>query len=87
MTGWICPKCGKVLAPHVQGCDACNSQMPLQPNVPWTPYTPAPTYPWHPLPGPGDPPYRWEVTSTTAGNEPYCGVAIGSDGQPIRVLK
>lgn len=23
--GWICPKCGSVWAPHVDGCQKCNS--------------------------------------------------------------
>ncbi len=24
-TGWMCPKCGSVWAPHVDGCDICNA--------------------------------------------------------------
>ena len=23
-TGWVCPKCGAVMAPHVNGCTHCN---------------------------------------------------------------
>lgn len=25
--GWICPQCGNVYAPHVDGCHACNGGM------------------------------------------------------------
>ena len=26
--GWVCPKCGSVWAPHVDGCHKCNTTTP-----------------------------------------------------------
>lgn len=26
--GWVCPKCGSVWAPHVDGCHKCNNTTP-----------------------------------------------------------
>lgn len=55
MTGWICPKCGRCLAPDIKECPHCpaelglpgdiNKWIPVYPNYPspwWsiTPYTP-----------------------------------------------
>ena len=35
-TGWICPKCGKVYAPYVTECIACNgASIPVEPNPKW----------------------------------------------------
>ena len=31
-TGWICPKCGSVWAPQVEGCDYCNGPQ-LNPEI------------------------------------------------------
>ena len=32
--GWICPQCGSVWAPHVDGCRVCNSGFaPNKPNT------------------------------------------------------
>ncbi len=28
-SGWVCPKCGTVYAPHVQGCVKCNNPMEI----------------------------------------------------------
>ncbi len=29
-TGWICPKCGYIWAPQVEGCDYCNAPQMIQ---------------------------------------------------------
>lgn len=47
--GWICPKCGKALAPWVRECDC----PPLTKTV--TTYLPWPEYPINPWPSTGDP--------------------------------
>jgi len=41
MTGWECPKCGKVYAPSVVECVACNNTVTI--SDPVSPYVP--TYP------------------------------------------
>ena len=28
--GWICPKCGCVWAPQIEGCDYCNAPQMIQ---------------------------------------------------------
>ena len=37
--GWVCPKCDKVLAPHVDECKKCNEEVggyyPFAPAYPW----------------------------------------------------
>ena len=38
-TGWVCPKCGRVHAPHISGC-YCGGYY----QQPWYPYT----QPWQP---------------------------------------
>lgn len=64
--GWICPKCGKVYAPHVDECSDCNNNW-IKPNpYPWTPEPSpyVPTNPWeNPWVGTVDP----NITVTFAG--------------------
>lgn len=38
--GWLCPRCGKILAPWVKECD-CSAGIvyPYQPYIPYYPYT------------------------------------------------
>jgi hypothetical protein len=71
-TGWICPKCGRVYAPHVQECGVCNAAI-LSPVPPWTNPYPWYPYPWTtPDPWPGYPPIiTWTTTTTPATGGTY----------------
>jgi len=43
-TGWICPRCGKVNAPHVAQCDCVGGGKSLPcPQPYYPPYDPYPT--------------------------------------------
>ena len=44
-SGWICPKCGRVYAPWVKECEACNPVKVAPTPEPWTL-----PYPWYPYP-------------------------------------
>lgn len=55
MDGWTCPKCGRVWAPCVIECGACNGQAqpytsptPTISPTPWTPYEPTVPQPYTP---------------------------------------
>lgn len=39
-TGWVCPRCGKVWAPHVDQCRDCSSGYYPSPYPPYYPYNP-----------------------------------------------
>lgn len=56
-TGWICPKCGRVYAPWVKECEACNPVKVAPTPEPWTQPYPRYPYPWTtPYPYPEVPP-------------------------------
>ena len=79
-TGWVCPKCSKVYAPHVVECHACNAaaseqqkavpnrlpEPPTWEDRPWVP--PSTPYFWS---RPTFPVPPWEVTCTTCDARPY----------------
>lgn len=58
-SGWICPKCGRVYAPWVKECEACNPVKVAPTPEPWTQPYPWYPYPWTipvtPYPGTNDP--------------------------------
>jgi hypothetical protein len=58
MTGWVCPKCGAVMAPFVQVCVNCKGD---EKGVPWVPFYPVYPYPY-PYPYP-------QITYITSGTE------------------
>lgn len=70
--GWICPRCGKVLAPWKDSCD-CYLNVPYTPpNTPApTPFNPMPS--WPKAPEIGDAPGWWQYG-------PKCGEPIFCDG-------
>ncbi len=51
-TGWKCPVCGRVNAPHVSTCPCSLRPLPDYPEPPILPH------PWEPY----TPPYYWEKT-------------------------
>jgi hypothetical protein len=67
--GWICPKCGRVYAPWVKECEACNPVKTAPVVEPWIPIVPFYPFPlWPPYPDyPGTAPmYPWPTPSTFA---------------------
>ncbi len=62
-SGWACPKCGNVYAPHVDECLSCNGAA-LMPYVPYVPPHPVyPSNPWWPYTAPWGPINPWyEIT-------------------------
>lgn len=67
-SGWTCPVCQRVHAPHIDECGPCNVGKMSPPCIPAQPYWPPPTiYPTTPLlPGPCDPPYIVTCGGTAA---------------------
>lgn len=62
MKGWECPKCGRVYAPHVEECGACNLKASYA--IPVIPYQGAW---WGTVPPPG-----WPKISPYGGYEVTC---------------
>ncbi len=60
-TGWICARCSKSNAPHVNSCDC----VPTYGTTPYYPYVPFPYQPYQPIiPFPFSP-YPFDITITS----------------------
>lgn len=88
MTGWVCPKCGRVFAPDVKECCYCNDvikdkekydpapepiPIPAGPYIPYVPYIPSPTVPY----------VTWSDDNTS--HYSYVGFYTGSDRNGIYI--